>query len=399
MKNCFGKLAADFAMGLMMMCLFFSFSQGAEALSRDDKPLEVFEQGSLYADGRVRVAELHGSWHDMGRQYGTLLGEDLRFILHDWFEPVLQEQPDKRAVAEKIAGEAYDRYPHHLKEMMAGMAETSGLSLEEIKLVNSVERAAGVMGCSGLAVYDAYAADKLVYGRNYDFFPYYKKLEPTVVVVSYHPADGSLPMANISIAGEVYTVNGINSRGIFLELNNGSASSPRHDKARLDSLTGLSQVLHQAENMDYVDGFFQTWGNNSSYIIGVADSEEARSYEWCTQGMQRGDKASPRGLMAQTNAFFSPGWQMEPPGEDASFWSKERRDNLIRLAEANKGKVDAAMMQQLIIQPKDEGGAYLPDYALYQLVVTPADRKMWLRLPGVQEWTEIDAGSFLQEAA
>ena len=57
------------------------------------------------------------------------------------------------------------------------------------------------------------------------------------------------------------------------------------------------------------------------------------------------------------------------------------------------------MMQQLIIQPKDEGGAYLPDYALYQLVVTPADRKMWLRLPGVQEWTEIDAGSFLQEAA
>ncbi|MGM9571301.1 MAG: C45 family autoproteolytic acyltransferase/hydrolase [bacterium] len=372
--------------------------QRAEALCKADKVAASFEQGLLYADGKIKLAEMHGSWRDMGRQYGALLGEDLRFIAHEWFAPYFKEHPEKRAAAERIADDTYNMYPHHLKEMMLGMTETSGMTLEEIKLVNSVERAAGIMGCSGLAVYDDYAKDKLVYGRNYDFFPNYKQLEPTVTVVVYHPADGSLPMANISIAGEIYTVNGLNSRGIFLELNNGSASSAANDKARLDSLTGLSQVLHEAETLDYVDRFFHTWGNNSSFIIGVADSKEARSYEWCTLGLQRGDAVTTKGVMAQSNAFFSPEWQLESPSEEKSFWSEERRNNLLKLAQKNKGKIDAAMMQKLIILPKDKGGAYLPDFALYQLVVEPESKKIWLRLPGVQDWTEIEADGFLQEA-
>lgn len=371
----------------------------AEALCKADKPVAAFEEGLLYAEGKIKVAELHGSWHDMGRQYGALLGEDLRFIAQEWFAPYLTKQPEKRALAEEIAHNTYDSYPHYLKEMILGMAETSGMTLEEIKLVNCVERAAGIMGCSGLAVYDDYAKDKLVYGRNYDFFPNYKHLEPTVAVVVYHPADGSLPIANISLAGEIYTVNGLNSRGIFLELNNGSASSAANDNARLDSLTGLSQVLLEAENLDYVDKFFHTWGNNSSYIIGAADSQEARSYEWCTLGLKRGDTVTNKGVMAQSNAFFSPEWQLEIPSEEKSFWSKERRNNLLNLAKKNKGKIDAAMMQKLIIQPKDKGGAYLPDFALYQLVVEPESKKIWLRLPEVQDWTEIEAEGFLQEAA
>ncbi len=44
-----------------------------ESLVLDTKnPVMIFEDGKLYRAGSLNVVELHGSYRNMGRQYGTL---------------------------------------------------------------------------------------------------------------------------------------------------------------------------------------------------------------------------------------------------------------------------------------------------------------------------------------
>jgi len=387
-------------LAVLLFCSAFASPVFAAAEELDvSAPTASFEQGKKFSRNAIQVVDLHGTWHEMGRQYGRLLSSSLQEIWSAKLQPYMQAHPDKAAVMKKMADRHWQACPYKYRETMTGIAETSGLSLEQVTMVNMVERVAGITQCSALAVWGDYAADGFVYGRNYDFFPSFRILSRDIVVSVYHPADGSLAVATIGYAGEIYAVNALNEAGMFVELNNGSpSSSGKRASERMHATLTLFSVMQDADSLKYLDSFFATTQSNASYIIGAADGRTARSYEWDVEGVQRGDDASQPGVMAMTNHFVSPAWNRPEPTDEKSWQSVTRRQNLLKLAEEYKGKIDAARMMEIMDREIPDGGSK-SELTRYELTLQPQNQVIWLKIPEEGNWTKIDMKRLFQQQA
>ncbi len=179
-------------------------------------------------------------------------------------------------------------------------------------------------------------------------------------------------------------------------MNNGkpsaNISSPNQ---RVTGTTMLFECLFEADELADMELFFNTVNCSSSYIINVADESEGQSFEWCPVGVKRGEEDLSEGLLVSTNYYVNPEWLFAKPSDATSMSAVTRRENLIKQCETNKGKIDAALMRELIDTPLDEGGAKC-DLTVYQMVVVPKTQTLWLQITGGTAWTEIDLGSFLK---
>lgn len=361
--------------------------------------MDSFEKGSKTRKGIINIIDLHGTWREMGRQYGALMSVELRDMYERGVIKKLSsdmglEIEDMRERSKKF----FANYPFKFKEVIRGMAETSGLTLDQLLLVNAMELIMGESGfshCTGIAVWGDYVSGSLVYGRNYDYYPWFRGFSENLVIAVYHPADGSLSAATISYAGEIYAVNGMNEKGIFLELNNGMPSGGAlwYD-SRVPAVTELFKFLLDCETLDDVESCFQTTKANFAYIIGVADGQTARCYEWPVFEVKRRESHSRPGLTVLSNHFTEFSWGLPRP-DDKTYWmTRTRRQNLLTLAKHLKGTINNKTMMKMLDTRIEDLGA-TTDMTLYQMVVVPERFELWFKVPGVQEWTEINMKELL----
>lgn len=384
------------------LCAFLAFvliltaalSQ-AEAVVPSDADV-WFENGSRARKNDLTIVNLHGTWYEMGRQYGYLLSGELTNVAM-LCEQIIADSDDNALKAENTLRTQHEQMPYTLRRFFAGMEETSGLTMYQLECANAVERIAGLPHCSFAAVWDDYAAGDLVLGRNYDYGEEFQLLDHEVVVTVFHPADGAMAVATIGYAGEIYAINGMNEAGIFMELNNGTLSCKvKASDMRITGTTQLLTMLFEADTLPLMDIYFNSMANSSSYIINAADSETVHSYEWCTVGIERGDGYDPDGVFASTNHYLAPEWSFELPSEEASLQTSARRENLLRLCEERKGQIDAQAMMEIINTRLEDGGA-ANVLTVYQIVAVPATRTIWLKTIGQNEWTEFDLQAFFAE--
>lgn len=356
--------------------------------------IRTFEEGILQSENGIRIASLHGSWYEMGRQYGVLVENNLRHVLV--FMKRMADTAEKWNRVVETAENLFSRYPEELREFFHGAADTSGLTEEELRIINAVEYAEPAFMCSALAAWGDYAKGNLVFGRNYDAMSYLP-IKNDLIVTVYHP-EGMQSALTVGYAGEIYCVNGYNEKGLFVELNNGMPSAGFEIRYDINaSTTELLMLLFKAETMADVDRFFHETQSFSSVIIGVADKDEARSYEWCTAGMHRADGACQCGTMMQTNHYVHPEWTFAKPDDEQSWFTHTRRNNICALAEKNKGEIDRQKMQEIIGTPMSEGGPMFVPFTLYQLVVEPAEHRMMMRVTEGADWTEINMMKYLKD--
>jgi len=271
-------------------------------------PDQIFEQGGKTSMSGVHVVSLHGSWYEMGRQYGALMSDELAEI-YLFVKSIIEYSYGNAEMAENIISVQIAQTPYRIGEFMRGAAETSGLTVKQLQAVNAVERVGGLPKCSAAFCWGEYAAGPLVIGRNYDYSDAFALLKDDVAVTVYHPSDGSLAVATIGYVGEIYAVNGFNEKGIFMELNNGKPSANiKSPDDRVTGTTMLFSVLFEVDELDDWERFFNTVNCSSSYIINVADRQRAISYEWCPIGVKRGGTDLPEGLLVSTNHFVNQDW-------------------------------------------------------------------------------------------
>ena len=354
----------------------------------------IFEEGRKAQRGSIKVVDLSGTWFEMGRQYGALMKKELDEVLFV-IDTVIENNEGNASKAEHIVETQTSQTPWRISQFFEGAAETSGFTVEQLQLANAIERIGGLPKCSVAMTWGDYAEDDLIIGRNYDYSDALALLKDDIAVTVYHPADGALATATIGYAGEIYAVNGLNEKGLFLELNNGRPSANiKSPNTRVTGTTMLFEILFEADTLDDMDLFFNTTNCSSSYIINVADKNEARSYEWCPIDVKRGEKDLPEGLLVSTNYYVNPDWLFATPSDEASWEGLTRRSNLIKLCEAEKGKMTEEKMMRIIETSIKDGGAE-NELTVYQLVVVPGTMTMWLRVIGGSDWTPIDMGSFL----
>lgn len=365
--------------------LLFLLSACSESTDSD-------RNGHSYDIDGISVLDLKGSWYQMGRQYGILAKAQINDVL-EYLDSKIEPDSAKITAAAGIADKLYANYPDSLKTFFDGVSLTSGISLERLKLCNAAEYVEGVFLCSAMAVWDEYGSGKLVFGRNYDADSY-REIDRDVVVTVYHPTDGN-SAATVGYAGEIYCVNGLNDKGLFVELNSGMPSAGFEKHWDLcPSTTSLFNMLFSAESLDDADSFFKNTRSALSAIIGIADRKEARSYEWCFDGVRRGDVMTPDGLMISTNHYVNDGWNFNTPSNETSWNSISRRCNIACKAEQFKGNIGVEKMKEIMSTALEDGG---PKHSLtrYQIVVVPEDMLMYINIPSNGRWVELKMNEFL----
>ncbi len=367
---------------------------GEETLTIKDA-VECFEQGSKASRYNISVVNLRGSWYEMGRQYGVLMKKELEDV-HQFIHNLIDNDSVDPELVEAVVDVQERQTPYRILQFMRGASETSGFTMREMQEVNAVERISGLPRCSAAFCWGDYSAGPLIVGRNYDYGSAFGELKDDVAVTVYHPNDGSLAVATIGYVGEIYAVNALNEKGIFLELNNGSPATRINSPVpRVTGTTMLFAALFETDELVDWELFFNTTACSSSYIINLADSQRAISYEWCPIDAKRGDGSQPEGLMVSTNYYLNPEWLFVKP-TDAQCWNGiTRRNGLINLCETSKGAIDAQKMKEIIGTKMEDGGAMNP-MTVYQMVVIPETRSLWMRVTGGEEsWLQIDLSGFL----
>lgn len=129
------------------------------------------------------------------------------------------------------------------------------------------------------------------------------------------------------------------------------------------------------------------------------DEREAISYEWTPSDLKKGP-LDKEGLLISINHFMNPKWGFEAPipGISDPITTEQRRRNLVSLAKMHSGNLTPDVVMDITSRPLSEGGPLqvkeLP--TSYQVVAVPEDLKIWVRIPGVQNWTEVDLSLFFR---
>ena len=354
-------------------------------------------QATKYKVGPVSVVDLHGTWYEMGRQYGELMKDELHDVL-SFLQTIIAANQGNSDKTDSIVEQQKSQTPYRISEFMRGAAETSGLTYDQIQMINAVERIGGLPHCSVAMAWGDYTDGSLVIGRNYDYADYFSAIGNDVAVTVYHPADGALATATIGYVGEIYAVNAINEAGLFLELNNGKPSANvKSPNYRFTGTTMLFDIMFDADDLDDIELFFNTTNSSSSSIINVADSQKGVSYEWCPIGVRHGESENPEGVLVSTNYYLNTEWDFPVPSDADSWNAISRRENLLKLLEYKKGSVDVAAMQAIIATPFEEGGAML-DLTVYQLVVVPETFELWIRVIDTEDdgWHSVKLSDLLK---
>jgi hypothetical protein len=365
-------------------------------------PVRVFEGGTAYrtSEDCYWVLSLNGSWRQMGRQYGGLVRDELCQFYAEITTDVEERGIDTDEQLENARFWA-SVFSTNLNELMKGIAESSGLSEDEVLILNAgmpnlsyaILQGEAPSACSGLAVWGRYTPDgALVFGRNWDIdrgaMERYMKYLSIVVL---NPDSGN-SFASAHPLGNVYVETGMNDKGIFIELNNGGQSDPGYVEGREETASVLATVLNQCSTVDEAARRLCDIPAALSHIIQIADAKECVSVERATFGA-RVRKADQEGLLASFNSFVPPypdEWDnrvADPPGEAED----PRYSNLINLANSPEfcGHLDIDSMMKLMDIDVRNGGA-VHRGTVYQVVALPQELTMWIRGLGYSGWQQID---------
>ena len=161
---------------------------------------QTFEQGSKASMNNISVVSLHGTWREMGRQYGMLMQDRLAEV-YGFVETIIDYGVGNAEKASSIIAKQTRQTPYRINQFFEGAAETSGPTVEQLQAVNAVEHIGGLPRCSAAFCWGAYTSGQMVIGRNYDYSEAFALLKDDVAVTVYHPADGSLATATIGYVG------------------------------------------------------------------------------------------------------------------------------------------------------------------------------------------------------
>ncbi|MBO4649334.1 MAG: hypothetical protein J5806_14390 [Lentisphaeria bacterium] len=364
-----------------------------------------FENARKFYCGAIPAVELRGSWFQMGRQYGALLRDELAEVLR--FAQRNPEGFNRVGQLGKNTITGRKRYD----ELYRGMAETSGLTLEQLRIVNSVEliyldRMAGDLRrtfdggrCSSLAVWGEHTPDgRVLFARNYDWLPDFGELLDTLVLAVFHPADGANAVVMINWAGCLYLTTGMNESGLFLELNSGAFADTGIVPERIHTTWLLWEFLLDSNDFSALRSCFATCRSAAAYLIGTADADRAEVFEWPTQEPA---KTAPHeaGILAAANHFNSPGWiNTALAGSCGDASSINRRANLLKCAGnelAKNRKIGPAELAAIMDRTVAEGGAKVAG-TLFQVIAAPAAQTWYIKRRNDPDWTEIELTNLLK---
>ncbi len=321
-------------------------------------------QGLLtYVNGnRVLIAK--GTHRELGEAHGALLKPEIRKLVDatlytiNWVYTLEKGHwflDDLRSAYHREAPFIPEKYQDEMK----GLARTSGISLEEIRLTNVFP---ALFHCSGFALFgDATVNGKLYHGRILDYITELG-LQYYPVVMIFKP-DSGYAFANVSFAGFIGSVTGINEKQVtFGEMGGGGEGN--WDGMPMAFL--MREGMERASTLEEALTIFRTTPRTCEYYYVISD----------------GKGPDARGLATTPEKFevIKPG-QYHPllpePVKDAVLMSAgDRYKKLAERVKAEYGRVDAQKAIRLMDRP------VAMKAALHAVLFAPQTLEFWVANAG-----------------
>jgi isopenicillin-N N-acyltransferase like protein len=298
-------------------------------------------QGWLERIDGYPVLHLKGTPYEIGYQHGALLKQDVRANL-EYLVNVKGATPVKigplplsprAAIAAIVNLQARHVPPKYFDEMTA-LAVAAELDIDEVRMGNFIPE---LFHCSGFAVMNSATQDGTLYhGRVLDYAVDWQLQDHAVLIVC--EPEGEIPFVNVSYAGFVGSVTGMNSRHVSIgEMGGGGLG--HWDGMPMALL--VREVLQTAGDLEAAISTMRDHPRTCQYFYVVADGNTNRAV----------------GMEGSWDKFqvIEPG-QGHPllphPVKDAVLLSADRRyEELVRRATAQHGHIDAQAALRLMDLP------------------------------------------------
>lgn len=299
-------------------------------------------EGWLETINGYKVLHLKGTPYEMGYQHGALLKDSIKENL-EYMIKVRGDKPFATALGVKIKPASLIRMIIRIQEKhvpkkyfaeMQGMAEASGLDEELIQLGNFIPE---LFHCSGFAVMNSATKDGTLYhGRVLDYAIDWKLQEHAVIIVA--EPEGGIPFVNVTYAGFLGSVTGMNAQQISIgEMGGGGYG---HWNGVPMALL-VREVLSSAKTLDEAIAVFRDNPRTCQYFYVVADAKSNKAV-----GMEASwDRLSI--VKAGTKHPLLP----KPVKDCALLSAGSRYDELVKRAKSGHGKIDVRTALELMDRP------------------------------------------------
>ena len=245
----------------------------------DSKTIARCGRGFLEESDGTKILHLKGTPREMGVQHGTLLKADIKEEVDFLFKVKAKEfKPeilgmtlpiDARKIILSISQLQRKYTPAKYYEEMEGIAEGSGMPVEDIIAANFIPE---MFHCSGFALGGSATKDGTLYhGRILDYGCDWKLQEHAVVVVA--EPKGSIPFVNVTYAGFIGSVTGMNAKKVSIgEMGGGGLG---HWEGVPMSLL-VRMALEDADDLDEAIAIFRDHPRTCQYFYVVADGKSGK---------------------------------------------------------------------------------------------------------------------------
>ena len=250
-----------------VVCLLLAERLPAQTVARCGK-------GWLELVDGYPVLHLKGTPREMGYQHGALLRDKVRSNMHN----ILEVQGEKTLVEvgplklkprqgiDMIVGIQEPYVPKKYFEELEGLAEGSGLTVADARAGNFLPE---LFHCSGFAIANSATKDGTLYhGRVLDYAIDWNLQEHAVLIVA--EPDGGIPFVNVTYAGFIGSVTGMNAEHVSVgEMGGGGLGF----WAGMPMAFLVREVLEKGKDLETAISVFRDNRRTCQYFYVVADGK------------------------------------------------------------------------------------------------------------------------------
>lgn len=325
---------------LMLVLLLTTVSLGSPAICQAQTVARCGAGWLELIDG-YPVLHVKGSPYEMGFQHGALLRDHARESMHNLLEVkgnvainlgLVSVKP--RRLIEAIVAIQRPHVPQKYFDEMEGLAAGSGLKLLDVQTGNFIPE---MFHCSGFAVMNSATKDGTLYhGRVLDYAVDWGLQDHAVLIVA--EPEGSIPFVNVTYAGFIGSVTGMNARHVSIG-EMGGGGTGHWDGVPMALL--VREVLERGTDLDAAIAVFRDSPRTCQYFYVIADGKTNRAVgmeaSWDKFSLVKPGEAHPL---------------LPSPVDDAVLLSAGNRyHELVRRAKAGHGKFDAETARKLMDCP------------------------------------------------
>jgi hypothetical protein len=290
-------------MNLKKLCicalvLFSCAAAEAQTVSKNSYTSDKGHSGTISCQPGITVINLHGSYDEMGQQYGALA----RTQLHEMYTrivPLYFNKHQLRSIRSYFWRTCYNlKIDESEKQILRGMARTSGLDYYQLLNLDMLPMLATLYGgqidprnlaapsadssghCSFVSIWGKQSrSQSMVVARNLDLPTNINKLVPYATLVVYQPDNGGNKVATFGFLGSIPGFTWINNKQVFVEYNDARKSIPGYNLRGFINLNINFYAMFKADSSEGVIDYIRKHPTMTSNFAGIVTPASSTTVE------------------------------------------------------------------------------------------------------------------------